>query len=31
MTWTKLFERSDEYEVTVEDVRETLEERRNAE
>lgn len=31
MTWTKLFERADEYDVTIEDVRETLEERRNAE
>jgi len=31
MSWTKLFERADEYDVTIEDIRETLEERRDAE
>ncbi len=31
MSWTKLFERADEYDVTIEDIREALEERRDAE
>lgn len=30
MTWRELFERGDEYEVTVEDVTAALEERRDA-